>query len=131
MLGTPIGHLGDFSFRGLDVLRQVAGVAAEDTRRTRRLLGHYEVAREVVSLHAHSRPEVIERLLDRVEGGADVAYVTDEGTPGISYADGDAVRGGPPRPLIDDLDELPFPDRSAAPLTSLKSKKGRASPTFS
>jgi 16S rRNA (cytidine1402-2'-O)-methyltransferase len=84
MLSTPIGHLGDFSFRGLDVLRQVAVVAAEDTRRTRRLLGHYEVAREVVSLHAHSRPEVIERLLDRVEGGADVAYVTDAGTPGIS-----------------------------------------------
>jgi len=84
VLSTPIGHLGDFSFRGLDVLRHVAVVAAEDTRRTRRLLGHYEVSREVVSLHAHSQVEDIERLLDRVEAGEDVAYVTDAGTPAIS-----------------------------------------------
>ncbi|MGD0991540.1 MAG: 16S rRNA (cytidine(1402)-2'-O)-methyltransferase [Gemmatimonadales bacterium] len=84
MLSTPIGHLGDFSFRGLEVLRQVAVVAAEDTRRTRRLLGHYEVSPPLVSLHAHSRPEVVERLLDRVEAGEDVAYVTDAGTPGVS-----------------------------------------------
>ena len=84
VLSTPIGHLGDFSFRGLEVLRHVAVVAAEDTRRTRRLLGHYEVSREVVSLHAHSQVEDIERLLDRVEAGEDVAYVTDAGTPAIS-----------------------------------------------
>jgi 16S rRNA (cytidine1402-2'-O)-methyltransferase len=84
VVSTPIGHLGDFSFRGLEVLRQVAVVAAEDTRRTRRLLGHYEVSRELVSLHAHSRPEQVERLLDRVDAGEDVAYVTDAGTPGVS-----------------------------------------------
>ena len=84
VLSTPIGHLGDFSFRGLDVLRHVSVVAAEDTRRTRRLLGHYEVSRETVSLHAHSQVEDIERLLDRVEAGDDVAYVTDAGTPAIS-----------------------------------------------
>ncbi len=84
MLSTPIGHLGDFSFRGLEVLRQVAVVAAEDTRRTRRLLGHYEVSPPLVSLHAHSRPEQVEQLLDRVAAGDDVAYVTDAGTPGVS-----------------------------------------------
>jgi 16S rRNA (cytidine1402-2'-O)-methyltransferase len=84
MLSTPIGLLGDFSFRGLDVLRQVAVVAAEDTRRTRRLLGHYDVSPPLVSLHAHSRPEQVERLLDRVAAGDDVAYVTDAGTPGVS-----------------------------------------------
>jgi 16S rRNA (cytidine1402-2'-O)-methyltransferase len=84
VLSTPIGHLGDFSFRGLEVLRQVAVVAAEDTRHTRRLLGHYDVSRELVSVHAHSAPERVEWLLDRVEGGEDAAYVTDAGTPGIS-----------------------------------------------
>jgi 16S rRNA (cytidine1402-2'-O)-methyltransferase len=84
MLSTPIGHLGDFSFRALEVLRTVAAIAAEDTRRTRRLLSHYEVSRELVSLHGHSRPEQIERLLDRIAAGEDVAYVTDAGTPGVS-----------------------------------------------
>jgi 16S rRNA (cytidine1402-2'-O)-methyltransferase len=84
LVGTPIGHLGDFSFRGLEVLKGAAVVAAEDTRRTRRLLMHYEVSREVTSLHAHSRPEAIERLLDRAAAGDDVAYVTDAGTPTIS-----------------------------------------------
>jgi 16S rRNA (cytidine1402-2'-O)-methyltransferase len=84
VLSTPIGHLGDFSFRGLAVLREVALVAAEDTRRTRRLLAHYGVERELASVHAHSRPAAVERLLDRVEAGDDVAYVTDAGTPGIS-----------------------------------------------
>ena len=84
VLGTPIGHLGDFSFRGLETLRRVAVVAAEDTRRTRRLLAHYQVDCEVVSLHAHSGPAAVERLLDRVEAGEDVAYATDAGTPAIS-----------------------------------------------
>jgi 16S rRNA (cytidine1402-2'-O)-methyltransferase len=84
IVSTPIGHLGDFSFRGLEVLRRVAVVAAEDTRRTRRLLSHYELARELVSVHAHTKPEQVERLLDRVNKGEDVAYVTDAGTPGVS-----------------------------------------------
>jgi len=84
VLSTPIGHLGDFSFRGLETLRRVAVVAAEDTRRTRRLLAHYGVACELVSLHAHSAPAAIERLLDRVEAGEDAAYATDAGTPGVS-----------------------------------------------
>ncbi|MEK6610948.1 MAG: 16S rRNA (cytidine(1402)-2'-O)-methyltransferase [Gemmatimonadota bacterium] len=84
MVSTPIGHLGDFSFRGVEVLRQVALIAAEDTRHTRRLLTHYEIAARLISIHAHTRVEEIERLLDRVEHGEDVAYVTDAGTPGVS-----------------------------------------------
>lgn len=84
VVSTPIGHLGDFSFRGVEVLRQAAVVAAEDTRRTRQLLAHYGISAKVVSLHAHSPPSALERLLDRVAEGADVAYVTDAGTPGVS-----------------------------------------------
>ncbi len=84
VVSTPIGHLGDFSFRGVEVLKAAAVVAAEDTRRSRKLLAHYGIPARVVSLHAHSRPDAVERLLDRVEGGEDVAYVTDAGTPGLS-----------------------------------------------
>lgn len=84
MVATPIGHLGDFSFRGVEVLRAAAVIACEDTRHTRRLLSHYEIEARLTSLHAHSGAAVIDRLLDRVEAGEDVAYVTDAGTPGIS-----------------------------------------------
>lgn len=104
VVSTPIGHLGDFSFRGVEVLRAAAAIAAEDTRHTRRLLTHYGISAPLVSLHAHSRPEVIVRLLDRVAAGEDVAYVTDAGTPGISdpgvaLADAAHTRGLPVVPV--------------------------------
>ena len=104
VVSTPIGHLGDFSFRGVEVLRAAAVVAAEDTRRTRQLLTHYGISVRVVSLHAHSRPEALARLLDRVAAGDDVAYVTDAGTPGISdpgvaLANAAHVRGLPVIPV--------------------------------
>jgi 16S rRNA (cytidine1402-2'-O)-methyltransferase len=84
MVGTPIGNMGDFSFRGLETLRGVSLVAAEDTRRSRKLLAHYGVTVPVLSLHAHSPSARLERLLDRVAAGEDVAFVTDAGTPGVS-----------------------------------------------
>lgn len=84
IVSTPIGHLGDFSFRGVETLRSVAVVACEDTRRTRRLLTHFGLATPTVSLHAHSADAVLARLLDRVAAGESVAYVTDAGTPGIA-----------------------------------------------
>jgi 16S rRNA (cytidine1402-2'-O)-methyltransferase len=84
MVATPIGHLGDFSFRGVEVLKAAAVIACEDTRHTRRLLSHYGIEAALTSLHAHSRAETIEKLLDRVAAGELVAYVTDAGTPGIS-----------------------------------------------
>jgi len=84
IVATPIGHLGDFSFRGVETLKRAAVIACEDTRRTRRLLTHYDIHARLVSVHAHTQAAAIERLLDRVEAGDLVAYVTDAGTPGIS-----------------------------------------------
>jgi 16S rRNA (cytidine1402-2'-O)-methyltransferase len=84
VVATPIGNLGDVTLRALDVLRAVPLVAAEDTRLTRRLLDRYEIATRLVSYHARSAPGRLEELLDGLRGGADVALVTDAGTPGIS-----------------------------------------------
>lgn len=84
MVATPIGHLGDFSFRGVEVLKAAAVIACEDTRHTRRLLSHYGIAASLTSIHAHTSDATIAKLLDRVDAGEDVAYVTDAGTPGIS-----------------------------------------------
>lgn len=109
IVSTPIGHLGDFSFRGVEVLRAAAVVAAEDTRRTRQLLSHYEIPAKVVSLHAHSPASAIERLLDRVAEGADVAYVTDAGTPGISDPGGTLAEAAHRRELV----VVPVPGASA------------------
>ena len=91
VVSTPIGHLGDFSFRGVEALKAAAVVAAEDTRHTRTLLAHYGIAAPLVSLHAHSGGAKIEQLLDRVASGDTVAYVTDAGTPGISDPGGELV----------------------------------------
>lgn len=84
VVSTPIGHLGDFSFRGVAALKSAAVIAAEDTRHTRTLLAHYGITAPLVSLHAHSADAKLEALLDRVASGETVAYVTDAGTPGIS-----------------------------------------------
>lgn len=84
LVATPIGNLGDLSARALDVLRDADVIAAEDTRHTRRLLGHFGIETRVVSLFEHNERARIPELLERVRGGERVAVVTDAGSPGIS-----------------------------------------------
>jgi 16S rRNA (cytidine1402-2'-O)-methyltransferase len=84
VVATPIGNLGDVTLRALEVLRAVPLIAAEDTRVTRRLLDRYEVATRTVSYHARSGPARERELLALLDGGADLALVTDAGTPVIS-----------------------------------------------
>lgn len=109
IVSTPIGHLGDFSFRGVATLRAAAVVACEDTRHTRRLLTHHGIDVATVSLHAHSTDAAIERLLDRVAAGDDVAYVTDAGTPAISDPGGRLAERAHARGLV----VVPVPGPSA------------------
>ena len=84
VVATPLGNLADLTARAVATLRQVAVVAAEDTRRARTLLTHVGAKPRVVSYHAHSRPAVQASLLRLLADGTDVALVTDAGTPGIS-----------------------------------------------
>jgi 16S rRNA (cytidine1402-2'-O)-methyltransferase len=84
VVSTPIGNLGDVSLRALEVLRTVPLIAAEDTRIAKRLLGRYEIPTRTVSFHARSGPARLRELLDHLRGGADLAVVTDAGTPGVS-----------------------------------------------
>ena len=84
IVATPIGNLGDVTLRALEVLRAVPLIAAEDTRIARRLLARYEIPTRTVSYHAQSDPGRREALLEHLRGGADLALVTDAGTPGIS-----------------------------------------------
>ena len=84
IVATPIGNLGDVTFRALEVLRAVPLIAAEDTRISRRLLARYEVATRSVSYHAQSGPTRERELLAHLAGGQDLALVTDAGTPVVS-----------------------------------------------
>ncbi len=84
VVATPIGNLEDITLRALRVLREADVIAAEDTRRTAKLLAHHGIATPTVSFHAHNTRSRTPRLLERLLGGARVAVVTDAGTPGVS-----------------------------------------------
>ena len=84
VVATPIGNLADFSPRATATLKQVALIAAEDTRHTGRLLSHFGVSTPQMALHDHNEAEVHGTVLDRLRGGDDVALVSDAGTPLIS-----------------------------------------------
>jgi 16S rRNA (cytidine1402-2'-O)-methyltransferase len=81
---TPIGNLGDVTPRVLEALRTVELVAAEDTRRTRKLLSRYDIHTPITSLFEHNEAEKSAFVLGRLRAGADVALVSDAGLPGIS-----------------------------------------------
>ncbi len=85
LVSTPIGNLGDVTFRAVEVLRVSDTILAEDTRRTRILLGHYDIKRgDLRSLHKHNEAERTEEVLQVLTAGGSVALVSDSGTPLIS-----------------------------------------------
>lgn len=83
LVGTPIGNLEDITLRALRVLGEVDVIAAEDTRRTGKLLQHFQLHKPQVSYHEHNRQQRIPQLLARLAQGESVALVTDAGMPGI------------------------------------------------
>ena len=84
LVATPIGNLGDITLRALETLRSVDYVAAEDTRKTGRLLTHFEIRKPLIAFHEHNEDRAGARILDLLRTGQSVALVTDAGTPGIS-----------------------------------------------
>jgi len=84
VVATPIGNLEDITLRALRVLREVTLIAAEDTRRTARLLQHYSISTPTTSLHEHNEHRKSRALVDRLLAGESIALVTDAGTPVVS-----------------------------------------------
>jgi 16S rRNA (cytidine1402-2'-O)-methyltransferase len=84
VVATPIGNLEDVTLRALRILREVSLIAAEDTRRTARLLQHYSISTRTTSLHEHNEREKTPQLLARLQAGGSIALVSDAGTPLIS-----------------------------------------------
>jgi 16S rRNA (cytidine1402-2'-O)-methyltransferase len=84
VVATPIGNLEDITLRALRVLREANLIAAEDTRRTAKLLSHFGIHTPTLSFHAHNSHARTPPLIARMQAGENVALVTDAGTPGIS-----------------------------------------------
>lgn len=84
IVSTPVGNLGDFSFRAIDVLKAVSVVLAEDTRHTRHLLDRYQIRTPLASHHEHNEAKTVAGLVERLSAGESMALVSDAGTPLLS-----------------------------------------------
>jgi 16S rRNA (cytidine1402-2'-O)-methyltransferase len=84
IVATPIGNLDDITLRAIETLKSVDLIACEDTRVSRVLLDHFGIKKELISLHQHSDDKKLQEIIDRLNCGENIAYITDGGTPGIS-----------------------------------------------
>lgn len=84
LVATPIGNLGDITLRALETLRAVDAIACEDTRKTGRMLKHFEIQKPLLAFHEHNEKQAGARILGMLRAGQPVAVVTNAGTPGIS-----------------------------------------------
>ncbi|KRN28250.1 16S rRNA (cytidine(1402)-2'-O)-methyltransferase [Liquorilactobacillus mali] len=84
LVPTPIGNLGDMTYRAVDVLKKADLIAAEDTRNTQKLLNHFEIKTPQISFHEHNTQARIPQLIKKLTEGINIAQVSDAGTPSIS-----------------------------------------------
>jgi 16S rRNA (cytidine1402-2'-O)-methyltransferase len=84
IVSTPIGNLEDITLRALNVLKEVDLIACEDTRTSKKLLSRYQIEKPLTSYHKHNEIEKAKELLSMLQGGKNIALITDAGTPGVS-----------------------------------------------
>lgn len=84
IIPTPIGNLGDITLRGLEILKSVDLILAEDTRTSGKLLKHYDISKPLQSFHNFNEHKIVEGLIRRLAEGTKMALISDAGTPGIS-----------------------------------------------
>lgn len=92
IIGTPIGNLGDMTYRAVKTLGEVDFICAEDTRVTAKLLNYFEIKKPMVSYHRHNCDVVGEQILQRILSGESCGIVTDAGMPCISDPGEDLVK---------------------------------------
>ncbi len=109
LVSTPIGNLGDFTYRAVEILRAVAVVLAEDTRHARTLLAHYEISTHLEALHEHNEAKRSEAIVTRLRGGDSLALISDAGTPLVSDPGSRLVRAA----IEADIPVVPVPGASA------------------
>ena len=110
LCATPIGNLGDMTYRAVETLSAADLVAAEDTRRTRTLLAHYDIHVRVTSYHAHNKAEKGTLLIKELKAGKNIVCVSDAGLPGIADPGADLAR----RAIAEGIAVTPLPGANAA-----------------
>lgn len=110
IVSTPIGNLEDMTFRAIRVLKEVALIAAEDTRHTKKLLNHYQICTPVTSYFEHNKLVKGDYIIGKLMEGKDVALVSDAGTPGISDPGYNLIKSA----IEAGLDVMAVPGPSAA-----------------
>ena len=112
LVSTPIGNLEDITLRALRVLREADLVAAEDTRRSRALLAHFDIHAKLESFHSFNEHDKVGKLLERVAAGERVALVSDAGTPSVAdpgfLAVREALRAGLPVEVVPGVSAVTF-----------------------
>ena len=110
LCATPIGNLGDITYRAVEMLRTADLIAAEDTRHTRGLLAHYDIHTPMTSYHEHNKDRKGPELIARMQAGETIVCVSDAGLPGIADPGGDLAR----RAIAIGIPVTPLPGANAA-----------------
>ncbi len=114
IVATPIGNLEDITFRAVKTLKQVDLIAAEDTRRTGKLLGFYDIRTPLISYHEHNEAKRTPLLVKKIQAGAFIALVSDAGTPTVSDPGFRLIKEA----IAGDIKVVPIPGVSA-PITAI------------
>tara|TARA_B100000214_G_scaffold364459_1_gene331105 strand:+ start:93 stop:788 length:696 start_codon:yes stop_codon:yes gene_type:complete len=109
VVSTPIGNLGDITFRAVNILNSVGLVASEDTRHSRKLFSHYKIRTKLISYFEHNKISRIPKLIRYLKDGNDLGLITDAGTPGISDPAYRIVREA----IKNSVEVIPIPGASA------------------
>lgn len=109
LIATPIGNLGDITYRAVETLKMVDVIAAEDTRHTLKLLNYLEISKPMISYHRHNEDTKTEVLINILKEGKNIGLVTDAGTPGISDPGEEVVKEA----IKEDIQIVPIPGACA------------------
>ena len=110
LVATPIGNLEDITLRAINVLKNVDLIAAEDTRHTLKLLNYLEISKPMISCHRHNENEKLNKIIEKLKEGKNIAIVSDAGTPGISDPGEEVVKEA----IKENIQIIPVPGACAA-----------------